>query len=105
MELFVKWDPADSQDSGKNGKSSNCVIDCYRMDGTRLWSVNMGPNIRAGAHYTQMLVYDFNGDGRAEMICKTASWSKDGKGKYVSEAGDADIKAAAQVTCLAALSS
>ena len=98
MELFVKWDPADSQDSGKNGKSSNCVIDCYRMDGTRLWSVNMGPNIRAGAHYTQMLVYDFNGDGRAEMICKTASWSKDGKGKYVSEAGDADIKAAAQNT-------
>lgn len=98
IELFVKWDPADSQDSGKNGKSSNCVIDCYRMDGTRLWSVNMGPNIRAGAHYTQMLVYDFNGDGRAEMICKTASWSKDGKGKYVSEAGDADIKAAAQNT-------
>lgn len=96
MELFVKWDPEDSRDSGKNGKSSNCVIDCYKMNGTRLWSVNLGPNIRAGAHYTQMLVFDFNGDGRAEMICKTASWSKDGQGKYVSEAGDADIKAAAQ---------
>ena len=96
MELFVKWDPEDSRDSGKNGRSSNCVIDCYKMNGTRLWSVNLGPNIRAGAHYTQMLVFDFNGDGRAEMICKTASWSKDGQGKYVSEAGDADIKAAAQ---------
>ena len=96
MELFVKWNPEDSRDSGKNGRSSNCVIDCYKMNGTRLWSVNLGPNIRAGAHYTQMLVFDFNGDGRAEMICKTASWSKDGQGKYVSEAGDADIKAAAQ---------
>ena len=98
MELFVKWDPADSRDSGKNGTSSNCVIDCYKMDGRRLWSVNLGPNIRAGAHYTQMLVYDFNGDGCAEMICKTASGSKDGQGSYVSNAGDDDVKAAAQNT-------
>ena len=88
MELFVKWDPADSQDNSKSGKTSNVIIDCYKMDGTRLWSVNLGPNIRAGAHYTQFLVYDFDGDGRAEMICKTAPWSKDGNGKYVSEAAD-----------------
>lgn len=88
MELFVKWDPADSQDNSKSGKTSNVIIDCYKMDGTRLWSVNLGPNIRAGAHYTQFLVYDFNGDGKAEMICKTAPWSKDGQGKFVSAAAD-----------------
>ncbi len=88
MELFVKWDPADSQDNSKNGKTSNVIIDCYKMDGNRLWSVNLGPNIRAGAHYTQFLVYDFNGDGKAEMICKTAPWSKDGQGKFVSAAAD-----------------
>ena len=88
MELFVKWDPADSQDNSKSGKTSNVIIDCYKMDGTRLWSVNLGPNIRAGAHYTQFLVYDFDGDGRAEMICKTAPWSKDGNARYVSEAAD-----------------
>ena len=98
LELFVKWDPADSRDSGKNGKSSNCIIDCYTMSGQRLWSVNMGPNIRSGAHYTQFLVYDFDGDGKAEMMCKTASWTKDSQGKYVSEAGDAAVKAAANNT-------
>ena len=87
-ELFVKWDPDDSRDSGKNGKSSNQVIDCYKMDGTRLWSINMGYNVRAGAHNTQMLVYDFDGDGKAEMICKTAAGTKDGKGNYVSAAAD-----------------
>ena len=88
MELFVKWDPADSQDNSKSGKTSNVIIDCYKMDGTRLWSINLGPNIRAGAHYTQFLVYDFDGDGKAEMMCKTAPWSKDGKGNFVSAAAD-----------------
>lgn len=87
-ELFVKWDPSDSQDNSKAGKTSNVIIDCYKLDGTRLWSVNLGPNIRAGAHYTQFLVYDFDGDGNAEMICKTAPWSKDGKGNFVSDAAD-----------------
>ena len=99
MELFVKWDPDDSRDSGKDGKSSNHIIDCYKMDGTRLWSINMGPNVRAGAHNTQMLVYDFNGDGKAEMMCKTAAWTKDGKGNYVSDAADdATIKNETQNT-------
>ena len=89
-EFFVKWDPSDSRDNGSNGTSSNAIIDCYKIDGTRLWSINMGPNIRAGAHYTQFLVYDFDGDGKAEMICKTAAQTKDGKGNYVSEAADDD---------------
>ena len=88
MELFVKWDPENSKDSSNSGKTANVIIDCYRMDGTRMWSVNLGPNIRAGAHYTQFLVYDFDGDGCAEMMCKTAPWSKDGKGNYVSAAAD-----------------
>ena len=90
-ELFVKWDPADSQDNSKKGKTSNVIIDCYKMDGTRMWSVNLGPNIRAGAHYTQFLVYDFDGDGKVEMICKTAPWSKDGNGNFVSAVGEDDV--------------
>ncbi len=88
LELFVKWDPSDAQDNSKSGKTSNVIIDCYKLDGTRMWSVNLGPNIRAGAHYTQFLVYDFDGDGKAEMICKTAPWSKDGQGNFVSAAAD-----------------
>jgi len=91
MELFVKWDPSDSKDNSQKGKTPNVIIDCYKMNGTHLWSVNLGPNIRAGAHYTQFLVYDFDGDGKAEMMCKTAPWSKDGCGNYVSAAADDEV--------------
>ena len=93
-ELFVKWDPSNSKDNSQSGKTGNVYIDCYKMDGTKLWRVDLGVNTRAGAHYTQFLVYDFDGDGKAEMILKTSAGSKDGAGKYVSEAAeDATIKA------------
>ena len=92
-ELFVKWDPTTSHDNSQDGNTDNVYIDCYRLDGTKLWRINLGPNIRAGAHYTQFMVYDFNGDGRAEMMCKTAPGSKDGLGNYVNQAAtDATIK-------------
>lgn len=71
-ELFVKWDPSNSHDVSHRGYTGNCYIDCYKMDGRLLWRLDMGPNIRAGAHYTQFMVYDFDGDGRAEMSVKTA---------------------------------
>ena len=87
-ELIVKWDPSDSKDNANSGTSSKCIIDCYRLNGTKLWRVDLGSNIRSGAHYTQFLVYDFDGDGKAEMMCKTAPGTKDGKGNYVSAAAD-----------------
>ena len=71
-ELFVKWDPTNSQDVSIKGYTGKCYIDCIKLDGTLLWRVDMGVNIRAGAHYTQFMVYDFDGDGRAEMAVKTA---------------------------------
>ncbi len=92
-ELVVKWDPSNSHDNSHNGYSGDVIFDCYKLDGTQLWRINLGKNIRAGAHYTQFLVYDFDGDGKAEMICKTSAGSKDGKGRYVSEvATDSEIK-------------
>ncbi len=87
-ELFVKWDPSDSQDNSVNGYTGNVFIDCYKLDGTLLWRIDLGCNIRAGAHYTQFMVYDFDGDGNAEMMCKTAPGSKDGTGVYVNQATD-----------------
>ena len=94
-ELFVKWDPTNSKDNSEDGVTGNVFIDCYRLDGTFLWRIDLGHNIRAGAHYTQYMVYDFDGDGRAEMMCKTAPGSKDGEGVYVNQAtDDAKIKAA-----------
>ena len=85
-ELFVKWDPSNSKDNSQGGVTGNVYIDCYRLDGTKLWRIDLGCNIRAGAHYTQFMVYDFDGDGRAEMMCKTAPGSIDGKQNYVNQA-------------------
>ena len=62
-------------------------LDAYELDGTLLWRIDLGVNIRAGAHYTQYMVYDFDGDGKSEVILKTAPGSKDGEGNYVSKAG------------------
>ena len=94
-EIFVKWDPSNSQDNSNNGKTDNVFLDCYKLDGTKLWRIDLGVNIRAGAHYTQFQVYDYDGDGKAELMCKTAPGSKDGKGNYVNQAATDDkIKAA-----------
>ncbi|MBP3636039.1 MAG: rhamnogalacturonan lyase [Clostridia bacterium] len=75
FEYIVKWDPTNSQDVSIKGYTGRCILDCYKLDGTLLWRLDMGPNIRAGAHYTQFMVYDFDGDGKAEMSVKTAPGS------------------------------
>lgn len=83
-EFFVKWDPTNSHDNSHSGYTGNCLIDCYKLDGQLLWRLDMGVNIRAGAHYTQLMVFDFNGDGKAEFSVKTApgtnitKYNKDG---------------------------
>ena len=92
-EIILKWDPSNSHDNSHNGYTGDVIFDCYKLSGKKLWRINLGKNIRAGAHYTQFLVYDFDGDGKAEMICKTSVGSKDGKGKFVNEAAtDEDIR-------------
>ena len=94
-ELIVKWDPDNSQDNSKPGITGNVYLDCYKLNGTQLWRIDLGRNIRAGAHYTQFLVYDFDGDHKAELICKTAPGSIDGTGSYVTNAAtDATINTA-----------
>jgi rhamnogalacturonan endolyase len=82
-EIIVKWDPSNSKDNSQTGITGNVYIDAYKLSGERLWRIDLGKNIRAGAHYTQFLVYDFDGDGRAEMVCKTAPGTVDGEGKNV----------------------
>lgn len=92
-EIILKWDPTNAHDNSHDGYTGEVIFDCYKLDGTQLWRINLGRNIRAGAHYTQFLVYDFDGDGKAEMICKTSAGSVDAKGKFVSDAAtDAGIR-------------
>lgn len=84
-EIFLKWDPSNSHDNAHNGYTADVFIDCLKLDGTRLWRVNLGRNIRAEAHYTQMMVYDLDGDGCAEMVVKTSDGTIDGTGKVIGD--------------------
>ena len=84
FELILKWDPSNSKDNSQKGKTGNVIIDCYKINGKKLWRIDLGVNIRAGAHYTQMLVGDYDSDGKAEFAVKTAPGTKDGSGKYLS---------------------
>lgn len=84
-ELFLKWDPSNSKDNSQSGKTDKVYIDCYKLTGKRLWRIDLGYNIRAGAHYTQFIVADFDLDGKAEMTCKTADGTVDGTGKVIGD--------------------
>ncbi|MFS0873288.1 rhamnogalacturonan lyase [Paenibacillus xylanilyticus] len=85
-ELIVKWDPSNSKDNSQSGYTGEVFIDAYKLNGTRLWRIGLGKNIRAGAHYTQFMVYDLDGDGKAEVAMKTADGSKDGTGAVIGDA-------------------
>jgi rhamnogalacturonan endolyase len=84
-ELVVKWDPSSSRDTASPGVTGSVIIDAYEVDGTPLWRIDLGRNIRAGAHYTQFIVYDLDGDGRAEVACKTADGTVDGQGRTIGD--------------------
>jgi rhamnogalacturonan endolyase len=74
------------RDNSQNGDTTPPWLFAYKLDGTLLWKINLGRNIREGAHYTQFMVYDLDGDGRAEVACKTADGTIDGVGKAVGDA-------------------
>ena len=72
LEYTVKWYPSNAKDVSQVGYTGNTYLDTYELDGTLLHRIDLGVNIRSGAHYTQFNVYDFDGDGRAEIMAKTA---------------------------------
>ncbi len=74
------------RDNAQAGMTDPPLLETYKLDGTFLWRVNLGKNIREGAHYTQFMVYDLDGDGRAEVACKTADGTVDGKGQVIGDA-------------------
>ena len=85
MEIVLKWDPTNSKDNSHSGFTGTVFLDAYKMDGRRLWRIDLGRNIRAGAHYTQFMVYDLDGDGCAEVVAKTADGTVDGQGKVIGD--------------------
>jgi hypothetical protein len=92
LDLVLKWDPSNSHDNAQSGDTGDVFIDGIALpSGKQLWRIDLGQNIRAGAHYTQMSVYDFDGDGKAELIVKTAPGTKDGTGAYLSKGPAAGV--------------
>jgi fibronectin-binding autotransporter adhesin len=85
-EIVLKWDPSNSKDNSQSGYTGNVYLDAYELDGTHLWRIDLGRNIRAGAHYTQFMVYDLDGDGKSEIACKTADATIDGTGVIIGNA-------------------
>ncbi len=84
-EIVLKWDPSNAKDNSQSGYTGNVYLDAYKLDGTRLWRIDLGRNIRAGAHYTQFQVYDLDGDGKAEVACRTADGTVDGVGNVIGD--------------------
>lgn len=95
-EVILKWDPSNAHDNSHEGYTGNVLIDCYKIPSMSstppstsnpqpLWRIDLGKNIRAGAHYTQFLVFDFDGDGRSELITKTADGTIDGTGQVIGD--------------------
>jgi hypothetical protein len=88
-EIVLKWEPRHAKDASKGGFTGNTYFDAYKLDGTLMWRVDMGRNIRSGPHDTQFIVYDFDNDGKAEMACRTADGTVAGDGAVI---GDKDAK-------------
>ncbi|MET0265715.1 MAG: hypothetical protein ABW202_08880, partial [Duganella sp.] len=84
-EIILKWDPSNAKDNAFDGYTGAVYLDAYTLEGKRLWRINLGPNIRAGAHYTQFQVYDYDGDGRAELAVRTSDGTIDGAGKVLGD--------------------
>ena len=81
-ELVVKEEKS-PKDNAYPGVSGSTKLAAYTLAGKFMWRIEVGVNIREGAHYTQFMVYDLDGDGIAEVALKTAPGTKDGTGSYL----------------------
>lgn len=73
------------RDNASAGFTDPPVFQAYTLEGKLLWTINLGKNVREGAHYTQFMLYDIDGDGKAELAMKTADGTIDGKGKVIGD--------------------
>ncbi|MBQ3427144.1 MAG: S-layer homology domain-containing protein [Clostridia bacterium] len=88
-EVIVLWNPTDAKDAASGGRTGKAYVDAYKLDGTFMWRIDMGWNIRAGAHDTMLCVADFNGDGCAEMMLRTSDGTIDGVGNIIGNPAQA----------------
>ena len=86
FEIILKWNPSNAHDNAHDGYTGNVIFDCYHLTGEHLWRIDLGHNVRAGAHYTQFMVFDLDGDNCAEVVMKTSDGTVDGRGKLIGDA-------------------
>ncbi len=86
LEIILKWDPSNSRDNSQSGLTSPTILEALRLDGTSMWRIDLGWNIRSGAHYTPFIVADLDGDGRAELLVRTSDGTIDGQGNVLGDA-------------------
>jgi len=84
-EIILKWNPSNAHDNSHDGYTGPVFVDCYRLNGEHLWRINLGTNIRAGSHYNPFIVYDLDGDGKAEVVMRTSDGTTDGKGMVIGD--------------------
>lgn len=89
LDIVQKWSPSNAKDNSQTGHTSDVLLDGYTMAGEHLWRINLGQNIRAGAHYTPFQVYDFDGNGKAELAVRTSDGTRDAAGRVIGDP-DAD---------------
>ncbi len=91
MEIILKRENSGKDNSFRGVCDGGPVLEAYELDGTFLWRIYLGINIRQGAHYTQMMVYDFDGDGKSELAVKTAEGTLFGDGKIIGDVNEDGI--------------
>lgn len=101
-EIVLKWDPTNSKDAAGGGSTGRTYIDGYEIDPKNndasknenghlyKWRIDLGPHVRSGAHENPFLVYDFDGDGKSEIVSITGLGATDGNGEYVTKVGDTE---------------
>lgn len=85
-EIVMLWNPDDAKDAASTGQTGKVYVDAYKLDGTFMWRIDMGYNIRAGQHDTMLCIADFDSDGASEIILRTADGTKDAAGNVVGDA-------------------
>jgi len=85
-EIILEWEPSNSRDNSFEGYTGPVYYDCYRLNGQHLWRIDLGRNISAGSHYLAFMVYDLDGDGKAEVVMRTSDGTVDGKGHVIGDA-------------------
>ncbi len=89
-EIVMLWNPGDEKDAASTGRTGKVYIDAYKLDGTMLWRIDMGYNVRAGQHDTMFCIADFDSDGNSEVMLKTADGTTDAQGNVIGDASKGD---------------